>query len=264
MPLVFVWGFAYPMIKLVSASVSPIIISWVRVGVAAVFFLGVGRGLSVGLKQFVNGVLYFVFFMLLLNVGTSISSSPGLAAVMMYTQPVFVIVFERILGTRLTASTVIGVVIGFLGVFVSAASARFDLGILLTLLGGAVWALGTVYYARSLVKEDVLKLNAFMSISALPIVVALTPLDSRFVFSWDAVVLLLLLGVLAQALGYYLWFNAVRDLGSIKASAGSLVTPVVAYAASYLLVHSAPTIMEAVGSAITLIGVYLALSGKNQ
>ena len=62
-PLVLAWGLAYPLIKLVSTSVSPIIISWFRVGVGAIFFLAAGRGLSVGVKQFVNGVIYFVIFM---------------------------------------------------------------------------------------------------------------------------------------------------------------------------------------------------------
>ncbi len=261
-PLVFAWGLAYPLIKLVSTSVSPIIISWFRVGIGALFFLAAGRGLSVGVKQFVNGVIYFAIFMLLLNVGTSVSSSPGLAAVMMYTQPVFVIVIERALGTKLSSKTILGVVIGFLGVLVSAASVSFDLGILLTLMGGAVWAVGTVYYARNLEKEDVLKLNAFMSVSALPILVALTPFDYYFDFSIRVIILLLVLSVLAQALAYYLWFNVIRELGSIRASAGSLVTPVVAYAASYLLLHTVPTPLEVVGSAITLLGVYLALSSK--
>ena len=262
-PLVLAWGLAYPLIKLVSTSVSPIIISWFRVGVGAIFFLAAGRGLSVGVKQFVNGVIYFVIFMLLLNVGTSVSSSPGLAAVMMYTQPVFVIVIERALGTKLSSRTILGVILGFLGVLVSAASVSFDLGILLTLMGGTVWAVGTIYYARNLEKENVLKLNAFMSVSALPIMLALTPFDYYFEFSVKIIILLLVLSVLAQALAYYLWFNVIRELGSVRASAGSLVTPVVAYAASYLILRTIPTPLEVVGSAITLLGVYLALSSKS-
>jgi len=262
-PLVLAWGLAYPLIKLVSTSVSPIIISWFRVGVGAIFFLAAGRGLSVGVKQFVNGVIYFVIFMLLLNVGTSVSSSPGLAAVMMYTQPVFVIVIERALGTKLSSRTILGVILGFLGVLVSAASVSFDLGILLTLMGGAVWAVGTIYYARNLEKENVLKLNAFMSVSALPIMLALTPFDYYFEFSVKIIILLFILSVLAQALAYYLWFNVIRELGSVRASAGSLVTPVVAYGASYLILRTIPTPLEVVGSAITLLGVYLALSSKS-
>jgi drug/metabolite transporter (DMT)-like permease len=152
------------------------------------------------------------------------------------------------------------VILGFLGVLVSAASVSFDIGILLTLMGGR--GVGTVYYARNLEKVDVLKLNVFMSVSALPIMLALTPFDYYFEFSVRIITLLLVLSVLAQALAYYLWFNAIRELGSVRASAGSLVTPVVAYAASYLLLHTVPTPLEVVGSAITLLGVYLALSSK--
>ncbi|MEM0120664.1 MAG: DMT family transporter [Thermoprotei archaeon] len=262
-PMVLAWGLAYPLIKLVSADASPLVISLFRVGVGAIFFLAAGRGVSAGTKQFVNGVIYFVVFMILLNLGTSISSSPGLAAVMMYTQPIFVIVFERALGSKLPPKTVLGVAIGFLGVVVSAASGVFDLGTLLTLIGGAVWAVGTVYYARYLQGENILKLNAFMSLTALPIVGALTPLNYHFTYTPKTLLILLTLSILAQALAYYLWFNAVKQLGSIKASAASLTTPAVAYALSYLLLHNTPTPIELAGSTITILGVYLALTAKN-
>lgn len=261
-PLVVVWGTAYPLIKLISGSVSPIIISWFRVGVAAVFFLLLGRGLSVGLKQFVNGVIYYVFFILLLNFGTSLSANPGLAAVMVYTQPIFVILLERFLGSTLSVRTLVGVLVGVGGILVSAASTSFDLGVVLTLLGGFVWGVGTVHYSHNLAGEDVLKFNAFTSLSTLPILLALTPLNYKFTPSLDVFLLLFLLSVSAQAVGYYLWFNAVRELGSVKASAGSLLTPVMAYALSYLILRDVPSTNEVVGSAITLIGVYIALSSR--
>lgn len=261
-PLLIVWGLPFPLIKLVSSAVSPIIITWFRIGVAAVFFLVAGRGLSVGVKQFVNGVIYFVCFVMLLNVGTSLSKSPGLAAVMIYTQPMFVLVFERFLGARFSLKTLVGVLLGCAGVFMSAFSSSFDLGVMLALLGGFMWALGTVYYSHSLAGEDVLRLNAFMSVSTLPIVLALTPLDSHFEVNVKVLFILIVLGILAQALGYYLWFNAVRELGPVKASAGSLLTPTVAYALSYLILHVAPTLTELAGSAVTLLGVYIALTSR--
>lgn len=260
--LLSAWGASYPLVKLLSVFVSPIIIVSFRLFVAAVFFLALGRGLSVGLKQFINGVIYFVLFMLLLNVGTSLSSSPGLAAVMIFTQPLFVLLLERFLGVTFSIRTLVGVLVGFAGVFASAASTRFDLGIVLALFGGFAWAIGTVHYSHNLVGEDIVKLNAFTAISSLPLVLALTPLDYYFSLNIKVLILLIVLGISAQAFGYYLWFNLIRELGSVKASAASLLTPVAAYALSYLMLHVVPTIRELAGSAITLVGVYMALTGK--
>ncbi|BBL47090.1 MULTISPECIES: EamA family transporter [Metallosphaera] len=115
-PLAIVWGLTYPLTKIVSADVSPIIITWVRFAIGALFFLIVsGFKISVGRKQLVTAIFNFTIFMLCLNVGTSISSNPGLAALMIYTQPIFVIIFERILGTSISTRSVIGILLGILG-----------------------------------------------------------------------------------------------------------------------------------------------------
>ncbi|MCH1771584.1 MULTISPECIES: DMT family transporter [Metallosphaera] len=262
-PLAIVWGLTYPLTKIVSADVSPIIITWVRFVIGALFFLIVsGFKISVGRKQLVTAIFNFTIFMLCLNVGTSISSNPGLAALMIYTQPIFVIIFERILGTSISTRSVIGILLGILGLAFSITSASLDLGILIALAGGISWAIGTVYYSRNLKGESIPKLNAFMSLVSLPVALVLTPLDYYFTFTPLALVLLIALGILGQALGYILWFNALKEMGSIRASAGSLLVPIAAYILSFLTLGVLPSPGEAIGSIITLIGIYLTITSR--
>ncbi|BCS93520.1 putative transporter in sor 3'region [Metallosphaera sp. J1] len=262
-PLAIVWGLTYPLTKIVSADVSPLIITWVRFAVGALFFLIMsGFKVSAGRKQLITAIFNFTIFMLCLNVGTSISSNPGLAALMIYTQPIFVIIFERMLGTTISTRSVVGIVLGILGLALSITSASLDVGILIALIGGISWAVGTVYYSRNLTGESVPKLNAFMSLVSLPVALAVTPLDYYFTFTPLTLALLIALGVLGQAVGYILWFNALKEMGSIRASAGSLLVPIAAYILSFLTLGVLPSLGEAVGSVITLIGIYLTITSR--
>ncbi|MCY0863022.1 MAG: DMT family transporter [Metallosphaera prunae] len=132
----------------------------------------------------------------------------------------------------------------------------------MALAGGISWAIGTVYYSRNLKGESIPKLNAFMSLVSLPVTLAMTPLDYYFTFTPLALVLLILLGILGQALGYILWFNALKEMGSIRASAGSLLVPIAAYILSFLTLGVIPSAGEAIGSIITLIGIYLTITSR--
>ncbi len=260
--LAIIWGLTYPLTKIIAAYISPIIITWTRIGIAAIFFLLISRKYQYGKKEIINALLNIVAFMLFLNVGVSISSNPGLAAVMIYTQPIFVIIIEILLGVKVSIRYIIGIIIGFSGIALSITSASFDLGVLISLLGGISWAGGTVYFSRNLKSSNTLRLNAFMNAFAFPIVLAITPVYFYFKYSLYIIGLLVILGILAQAVGFYLWFNSVKILGSIRASAGSLIVPVFAYMMTFLILKIYPDILEIAGSAITLIGVFITLSRR--
>ncbi|QXJ35485.1 putative integral membrane protein [Saccharolobus shibatae] len=105
-----------------------------------------------------------------------------------------------------------------------------------------------------------MKLNAFMGVTSLPILLLLTPVGYHFVLSVINVGLLIALGLIAQVGGFYFWFNAVRYLGSVKAGSGSLLVPIMAYVLSFAFFREVPTPIQIIGSAITLIGVYLTMT----
>ncbi|AHC51395.1 transporter [Sulfolobus acidocaldarius SUSAZ] len=261
-PLSLAWGIAYPLTKLVTFSVSPILVSVARVIIGTIFFYFLGRGFSIGIKQFVNALFNVIILLASVNVGIYLSPSPGLVATMIYTQPIFVLVIELILGSKISLRGMSGVIIGVLGVLISA-TLSFNIGLLSGIMGSLSWAIGTVYYYRNLSKDNVIKLNAFMSLISIPFLSSLTPLDYYFNFSVTSVVLLLILALIAQVAGFYFWFNAVRDLGSVSASTGSLLVPVIAYLTSILILKVIPNVPEIIGLILILIGVYLSLNSRN-
>jgi drug/metabolite transporter (DMT)-like permease len=260
-PVIVLWGLSYPLTKLVTYYSSPMIVSVVRVLVGFIFFYLLGRGLSIGLNEFINGLLNFAIFLTLLNLGIYFSPNPGLVAIMIYTQPLFILIIEAILGNKISIREIIGIIMGVIGITASA-FLNFNLGLLFGLGAGLVFAIGAVYYRRKVAKQDVIKLNAFMTLSSLPILLALTPLDFHFTLNLINIILLITLGLTSQVGGFYFWFNAIKHLGSIKAGAGSLLVPVMAYVLTYAFFRTIPTPLETIGSAITLIGVYLTMSSN--
>ncbi|MCY0850650.1 DMT family transporter [Sulfuracidifex metallicus] len=263
--LALVWGSSYPLIKITAFYASPVIISLSRVIVSSIFFLAVTRGkMQRGKNELIVGILNVALFMLLLNFGTALSSNPGLASVMIYTQPIFVVILEKLLGTRLNKMAVIGIVIGFLGILVSISSSNFGVGEIIALVGGLTWAGGTVFFSRKIPDSDVIKLNAFMSLISIPILIPFAPVDFYFKVSPFSFLMLISLAVLAQVVGYTIWFNMVKEMGSVVASSSSLLVPVTSYFMTFIILRDLPTSLEIVGSAITLFGVYLSLlKGKD-
>ncbi|QXJ35487.1 EamA family transporter [Saccharolobus shibatae] len=142
-PVAIVWGLSYPLTKLITVYSSPMIVSVVRVAIGSVFFILLGKGLSLGVKQFINGLFNFVGLLTFLNLGVYFSSNPGLVAVMIYTQPLFILIIEMIMGTKVKMRGIIGIILGVIGVTASA-FLSFNLGLLFGLLGGVIWAIGTV------------------------------------------------------------------------------------------------------------------------
>ncbi|MEM3270193.1 MAG: EamA family transporter, partial [Saccharolobus sp.] len=118
-PLSIFWGLSFPLTKLVTYSVSPIIVGLVRVIVASVFFYLLSRGFSFGVKQVINALLNSAIFLIFLNLGVALSPNPGLVAIMVYTQPIFVLIIEWLTGSKVKIKGTIGVVLGVVGVISS-------------------------------------------------------------------------------------------------------------------------------------------------
>ncbi|BCS92397.1 DMT family transporter [Metallosphaera javensis (ex Sakai et al. 2022)] len=256
--LIIFWGSAFPIIKLALEFMSPFMIALIRVTVGGTLLFLFVRKLAYGVKESISALLNIGIFLILLNLGIQYSANPGLASTLIYTQPVFVLILSRlVLKERINPLQALGIVLAFTGVIASVGIGNFDLGSIIALLGGLTWAVGTIYYRIYLRDRDVLALNAYMSLFSGLFIAPVSLLEPRISPSLEGIGLTLLVSVTAQALGFILWFNAVKFIGPVKASTVVLLVPVSSYLFSYLLLGELPTLEEAVGSAITLLGVFL-------
>ncbi len=252
-------GSSYSISKVAMYYMSPFVLTMYRFGVGGLVLLLIGRGgLMINRKYVINALLNGALFVVFLNIAIEYSSNPALVSVLVYTQPIFVLILSIALyGERPTALQVVGIVLAFSGLLMAVGVYSFDIGDAIAILGGFIWALGTHYYRRNLVGEDLIKLNASMAvISALiaaPTLIINPHMELTLsAVAWGGIVVALV----AQVVGFLLWFLGVKDLGPpVTASSMSILVPASAYLFALLILGKVPTEMEVIGSAVTLIGV---------
>ncbi|WP_285106441.1 EamA family transporter [Promicromonospora sp. MEB111] len=189
----------------------------------------------------------------------------GTAGVLIALEPIFVAVITLILvrdhGLALTGW--LGLVIGITGVGVL-------LGIELTgpsallIVGAALsYAVGAVLISRLFADADSLTTTAAMILIAAPILVALAlvaePVTVPTPTTWVA---LLVLGSACSAAGFTTFFALIRRSGPTIASLTTYASPIIAVLAGFLVLGESITLLQALSSALILVGAALVLRKK--
>jgi len=255
---VLIWGSAYPLIYVAERFISPAALTALRAAIGGAFLAAVYRRLQAGWRELIGGVINIAGMVSLLNLAVIMVPNPSIAAVLIYTQPLFTALMTPFaLGRRVTVLQYAGVAVGVAGVVVMALEGvklPYLIGMAIGLAGGLVWAVGTVYYEKYLARGDVPGETTFMTLSATPFVLALWPLGMRFIVTPFSVAIGLYMAVVVQGLGWLLWFIAVTELGGVRAGALSMLTPVAAVAFTLLLLHRPLTASQSLGATLTILG----------
>lgn len=259
--LALVWGIAYPLTRMAEAYASPIVIALIRVSLASLVIYPMVRKLIINLRMFIASILNMGLFLVLLNISILHTPNPGLAALMVYTQPLFVVLLERfMLKHDLSIRRALGVLLGFTGVALASVHAvSIDIGVVAGLAAGFIWALGTVLYSMWFRGTDPLVANASSSILSIPVVALALPIDPASSLTVWGVALVLLVAIDAQVLGFMLWFKAVSSERPSTVSSILLITPILALYFSALMLKSQLTTPELVGTVVTIIGLIMVM-----
>lgn len=255
------WGLSYPLTKIALGGMSPFVLAFVRFSVGGVALLIYSRGIRIGVKEAINGVLNVFLLVVFLNLSLIFTTNPALASVLIYTQPLFILLIGRALGDNVSTLRSIGVILGFIGIVISVGSTNLNPGTLLAVAGGLSWAIGTIYFRRRLPQGDLLKLNSFMALLSALLVTPLMLVNWVFDPTVSQLTAAVVVGLTAQAIGFVLWFSAVKELGPINAGATSVLVPVAAYILSFTILGVVPSAVEALGSGVALVGVGLSQFG---
>ncbi|WP_082928669.1 DMT family transporter [Cupriavidus gilardii] len=147
---------------------------------------------------------------------------------------------------------------GLIGMLLPGLSAPPLLGALLMIASGAAWG---IYSIRAKGARDPVRANAgnFLraSVCCLPIYLAALPWASH---DAEGMLYAVLSGAIASALGYAIWYVALRGLTVTTAGLVQLSVPVIAAAGGVLLLGEAVTWRLVVASVAVLGGVGLAIA----
>jgi drug/metabolite transporter (DMT)-like permease len=271
-----IWGMPYLFIKIAVDEISPSLVAWSRLALAAAVLLPVAWRLGAlrGLRERWRILTLFAAVEMavpwpLLGFG-EIHVSSSLAAILVATVPLFVALlamrFDH--SERPTVTRLVGMLIGLTGVVALVGidiGGQGDelLGALAILLVAFLYAIGPMIVKRRLSDVDPLgPVAASLGIAALlvtPFALAGLP-DS--VPSTDTFVSIAVLGLLCSALAFLLFFRLIAEIGPGRATVITYINPVVALALGVAVLDESVTAGVVVGLLLILAGSWLSTDGR--
>ena len=278
---VLVWGFNFPILKAALAQMHPHVLNAVRFLFSAlalwVVFRIQQRGGGLTLRQLFRrhhraliglGLLGFVIYQLAFILGID-RTTAGSAALIMAGAPLWTAGLGHVLGReRLPGAAWLALLVSLVGTAVVIVAGGADVevggrafvGNLIMCAAAAAWGAYTTL-ARPLLREISPATVTLVGILvALPFLVTLAiphvgdvPWTSISPWVWAA---LLYSGALSTGIAVLTWNLGVRLVGSSQTAIYGNLTPLVAVAAAFLVLHESATPGQLLGGALILLGVY--------
>jgi drug/metabolite transporter (DMT)-like permease len=275
-----VWGSTYLGIGIAIESIPPMLSAAMRFITAAALlsaFLLVRSGpaaFKMSRRQFLGAALVGV---LLLTTGNGMLAvaeqyiSTGLAALLVASVPLWLVVFRFAVRDRPKALTLAGVLVGLGGVgalSLTGAQGGSGVGIVVVLLASVSWAVGSFLSSRIVMPANALATSAVeMAVGGAGLLVLSTGFGERLdvsaitTRSWVGLAYLVLVGSLIGFTAFsWLLGNAPISLVSTYA----YINPAVAVALGALVLHEPITTQVIVGGLVILVGVALVISTERK
>jgi len=194
-----------------------------------------------------------------------ISLETGTGALLLFgTVQITMITTSIISGHRLRLFELLGMTVSFSGlaylVYPAITTPSF-IGFILMVVSGFAWGMYTVIGRGSLNPLNDTALN-FKYTIPLVLVLVLTTLPMMSL-SFDGVVLAVLSGAFASALGYTVWYIALRGLSATEAAVVQLSVPVIASIGGILFVSEPISMRLVIACTLVLSGILMVVLGKN-
>jgi len=277
---VLVWASLHPIAKQTLTEITVSQLPFARVALAAVFLILVciatgrfGRFLTLFRPRTFWKVTVLGITGYSLSSGlsmTALSYLPaGINSVLANASPLMVALGVIVLlRERLHWRTMLGLVIGFLGVAIIALRGGVDasglsvIGVLLSLVSSGTWALYTVLARRLSAGHDVVAMCAATSfVGAIPlaVVVGIEGEIGRLIgASFTIQMLLLWCGVIATGATFTAWVMLLRRIDATRVASFQYLIPLGALGMAYLIGGEVPSWVALAGAAMIISGVAVA------
>lgn len=277
--MLFLWSFNYIAGKIALRHLDPISLACFRIELAAIIMLPIyflrRHRAKLRLRDlwpfaylgFVGVLVNQGLFTVGLNYTTSAHS-----AVIIAIGPIIILILARIMKLEvITPAKILGMAVAFAGVFLleaengSPAQSPFLRGDVITLCGTAGFALYAVLGKKVAEQYDAIAMNTFNCVAAAIMLLPLTVrqgmhLDWRGV-GWAGWLGTIYMAAASSVAAYTLFYWALRYMTASRVATISYLQPVVVILLSVALLNDHPTRNLLLGTALVLLGVYLAERG---
>ncbi|WP_156168032.1 DMT family transporter [Vogesella sp. EB] len=267
--LVTMWAYNYVVMKVTLQAATPITHLIIRTTIGSLTLFGVllarGHGLRPQrLKQTLQVGLTTTFAYGLTVTLALVAGAAGRTSVLVFTMPFWVALLSRwLLAEPFTANARRALVAGFAGLMLIVAPWQLHgvLPMLLAVLAGFLWALGSVLTKKTAQQGQLDSLNfsgwqALIGLAPLPL---LLPFADFAAIHWSPAFVLGMIysGVFSSAVGWLAWLWLLRRLPASTLSFNALVIPVLAVAMAATSLGEWPGSGELLGMLLIGMGIVL-------
>lgn len=267
---VTLWGASWIVMKYMSTMIGPFDLVMVRYGIAFVTLLAVALATrqSLAFPPFLPMLGIAVFqttaFQCLCQLAL-VTGGAGHVVMLAYTMPFWVVLFAwLLLGDRPGKWHVAGLAfaaVGLLCVIAPWEGLGSLAGSLLALAGGASWGLGTVLAKKMFQRyaPNVLGTTAWQMLMGAVLTWPVTQAFPQQAVVWEPALFwgLAYMGIVASALGWWMWLTVVRRVSATVAGMSGLGVPVLTVVLAWLILGERPTPLEIAGIVSIMTGLVL-------
>jgi drug/metabolite transporter (DMT)-like permease len=276
----FLWGIPYLFIRVAVDSdngFSPALVVFGRVFIGALILIPISiydKSFFTAIKGWKYIAVYALFEMVgpWILIGTAEQKiSSGLAGLLVSAVPIFSTLIASWHGDKTVwqPRRLIGIVIGFLGVFLLVGIESFTgssdpLSILMTLAAALGYAFAVIYITRKMPGVSGVAINGIaMAMTAVFYSPALVFLWPDRAVSANAVYSLIALGVFSTGIAFAVFFTVMAEIGPTRASLVTYMNTAFAVVLGVIILNEPLTVGIIVGLPLVLVGSYLASRKSN-
>jgi drug/metabolite transporter (DMT)-like permease len=273
--VMLLWAICFPLIVAGFAYAPHLTFAALRALVAGAALLGAGlwlrrpwpRGLRIwGILSLVGFGATSIAYLGMFHAAEFVS--PGVATVIANSQPLLAAVMAALfLGEHLSGRGKLGLALGFAGIlFIAApqlmgnAGGSYAIGIAFILFSALGITLSNVLIRYLGEEVDALMaMGLQLLIGALPLLIAAFVLEqpATVIWSWQFVLILLVLALPGSALAYWLWSLVLQSTELNRANAFSFLVPLFGLAMGAAFFGESLGVSQLIGIALTLLGIAL-------
>jgi len=271
-----VWGTQHPPLKVLSADISPSLLSFVRFFIAGLVLLPFVFRNRVKVEKKDLAIISFLGFIgiflygILGITGVNLSTATNNAILVNSWPLIALLLAPLVIKEKVTVKQALGVLIGFIGVVLiinngialgNLIESEFFSGNVLILLTAACIAVYSTFNKKYIQKYGGLEVTFYAVVAGTMFLLA-SSLVSGDIFainqiSFNSFLLLLWVAVPTTALTWVIWFKSIDRIGLVKTSSFFLLIPVSGIATSALFLNEEITIFTIIGTLLILLGIYI-------
>ncbi|MCL4314272.1 MAG: DMT family transporter [Candidatus Thermoplasmatota archaeon] len=274
--LAIFWGLNYPMLKVAFYYEPPLFTLLFRIIFAMVFAAIIfwkdivfPRTLKAHGIMLTVSILNISLFMGLWFIGESYVSA-SLSSVLVYSYPLFNVLLSSIfLRDRPSGMGIIGLIVGFAGLFIISDSnftGSLGFGIILLILSAVCWAAGTVFFKRFARDIPLATVNVFQYVYSLPVIMVFAFIleGNRIIALQPGFILVTLyLGTFGTAFAYYLYLHLFRRYRVSSISSYFFLVPAVSIVLSAAILREGLSLVSYAGFAVISVGIFFSAKGSS-